>query len=118
MSLTINTKPYTPDSSSKDQSVYVGPLRSIAVLDNLVLGRVAPKPVKDFSGVGRSNAKLTRTLNLTGALTLMGDAIIQLGTSVPVGAADADVDALINDFAAYVASDDFKTLVKKQRISF
>jgi hypothetical protein len=59
-----------------------------------------PKATKEFSGIGRSRVKLSRTLPLTGALTSVGPLTIDVGINVPVGAASADVDEALADIAA------------------
>lgn len=118
MSLTINAKTYNPDSYQKDSVGYTGPAHTLSVKDYVRLLRVAPKPTATFSGVARADAKLTRTLPLTGALTPTHDAICGVNIGVPVGAVAADVDALCNDLGAWVASAAFKTFVKSQIINF
>lgn len=118
MSLTFNSKTFTADSFQQNAIGYVGPAKSVTMRDDVMLRRTAPKPTEVFSGVGRASAKITRTLALTNAKTLTGDAIIEANVSVPVGFTSADVDALVADFAAYVASAEFKTLVKTQKINF
>lgn len=118
MSLTINTKAFTADRYSPDAVGYVGPAHTLSVADDLQLSRVYPKPTTLFSGVGRVSAKLTRTLTLTGALSTSANAIVQINVSVPVGAASADVDALLNDMGSFLADADFKTLVKSLKVSY
>jgi hypothetical protein len=87
------------------------------VKDTIVMARTAPKPSATFSGVGRQQCKLTRTLTLTGALTPTGDGIISAETSIPVGAAAADIDTMCADFGTFVTSAGFKDLLKKQLIN-
>jgi hypothetical protein len=118
MSLTINAKTYTADSFQQNAVGYIGSLKTVSVKDDVVLRRTAPKATIAFSGVGRTSAKLTRTLTLTGAATLAGDAIGEFGVSVPVGYSSADVDALLNDMGAFIASASFKAHVKSQQINF
>lgn len=118
MSLTFNTKTYAADSYQQNSVGYIGAAKTTSVKDDFVLRRTAPKPTSVFSGVGRAIAKLTRTFNLTGALTPQGDAIVEVSVSVPVGYASADVDALLNDIGAYISGADFKTLVKTQKIAY
>lgn len=118
MSLTINAKTYTADSFQQSQVGYIGSAKTVSVKDDVALKRVNPKPTSIFSGVGRTTTKLTRTLTLTGALTPTGDAIIEVNVSVPVGYAGADVDSLLNDMGAFVASATMKTHVKSQQINF
>lgn len=118
MSLTINAKTYTSDSFQQNQVGYIGPGKTASVKDDVKLGRTAPKPTSVFSGVSRTDAKLTRTLTLTGALTPTGDAILDISVSVPVGYTAADVDSMLNDCGAFLASADFKTHVKTQKIAY
>lgn len=118
MSLTINAKTYTADSFQQNAVGYIGTAKTVSVKDDVVLRRTAPKATDVFSGVGRTSAKMTRTLTLTGAKTTAGDAILDISVSVPVGFASADVDTLLNDMGAYLASASFKTHVKSQQVSF
>lgn len=118
MSLTVNAKTYNSDSFQQNAVGYIGPLKTVSVKDDIVLKRVQPKPTPTFSGVGRTEAKLTRTLALTGALTPSGDGIVDINVSVPVGFTAADVDALLNDMGAYLASASFKSLVKSQQLVY
>lgn len=118
MSLTINAKTYTADSFQQNTVGYIGSLKTVTSKDDVALRRTAPKPTAVFSGVGRTSAKLTRTLTLTGALTPKGDGIVDISVSVPVGFTAADVDALLDDMGAFLASASFKAHVKTQQISF
>lgn len=118
MSLVINAKTYTADRFGSDNVGYIGTLKTVSVKDDVSLKRTAPKPVANLSGVGRTQAKLVRTLTLTGALTPAGDANVEVNVTVPVGFAAADVDAMLNDMGAFLASATFKSHVKTQQISF
>jgi hypothetical protein len=118
MSLTINAKTYTADSFASNSVGYIGSLKTVSVKDDVRLLRTAPKATAVFSGVGRTSAKLSRTLTLTGALTPQGDGIVEISVSVPVGYASADVDALLNDMGSFLASASFKSHVKSQQVNF
>lgn len=118
MSLSINAKTYTADSFQQNTVGYIGAAKTVSVKDDVVLQRTQPKSSVSFSGVGRTMAKMTRTLTLTGALTPTGDAILSVNVSVPVGYTAADVDALLNDMGAFVASASFKSHVKSQQVAF
>jgi len=118
MSLTINAKTYTADSYAVNAVGYIGSLKTVSVKDDVKLQRTAPKPTVTFSGIGRTQAKLSRTLTLTGALTPTGDGLVSIDVNVPVGFAGADVDALLNDMGAFLASASFKAHVKTQQVSF
>jgi hypothetical protein len=118
MSLTFNTKTYSANQYGSDSVGYNGPGHTVTAKDFLLLKRTAPKPTAVFSGVGRTTAKLSRTLALTGALTPKGDIIVEISVSAPVGVADADVDAALNDTGALLSGADFKTHVKQQKISY
>lgn len=118
MPLTINAKTYNADSFQQNSVGYIGSLKTVSVKDDVSLRRTGPKPTSVFSGVGRTQAKLTRTLTLTGALTPVGDSIVDIQVSVPVGYTAADVDSLLNDMGSFLASASFKAHVKSQQISF
>jgi len=117
MTLSINAKTYTGDSFQKDSVGYTGPSNTLSIKDYVKLSRVAPKPSVTFSGVARVEAKLTRTLTLTGALTPTWDAIFAVPVSIPVGAASADIDTMCADMGAWIASAAFKNLCKQQLIN-
>lgn len=118
MSLTFNAKTFNADSFGVNAVVYNGPAHTVSLKDDLALKRQAAKATATFSGLGRTQAKLSRTFSLTGALTSTGEGIISCDVAVPIGAASADIDAFINDFAALLALANFKTHVKSAQISF
>jgi hypothetical protein len=118
MSLTVNAVTYTADSFNKDSIGYIGPAKTVSVKDDVKLSRTAPKPTASFSGLGRTSAKITRTLALTAALTPTGDAIVEVLVAVPVGYTAANVDSILNDMGAFVASASFKTHVKSQQVAY
>ncbi|DAD50214.1 coat protein [ssRNA phage Gephyllon.3_7] len=118
MTVSVNAKVYSADSFQKDIVAYNGPAKTGSVKDDLRLSRVAPKPSATFSGLSRTEAKLTRTLNLTGSLTPTGDLICTISLAVPVGYTAADIDTALNDMGAFLASASFKTHVKTPQISF
>lgn len=118
MSLTFNTKTYSADSYGSNAVGYIGAAKTVTTKDDFILRRIAPSPVSNFSGVAKVTAKMTRTLTLTNALTPTSDGMVEIKVTVPVGAASADVDALLNDTGAYLSSASAKTLAKNQQISY
>lgn len=118
MTLTVNAKAYNADRVGLDSVGYNGPAHTLSVLDDIQLGRTAPKPVASFSGVGKSSARLARTVTLTGALTPSGQAVISVAISIPVGTAGADVDSLLNDMGSYLSSASAKLHAKNLQITF
>lgn len=118
MALTVNAKTYTADSYGNNVVGYFGPAKTVTVKDSIAMTRQLPSPTAVFSGVSRTSCKLTRTATLTGALTPTGDMFCRIEVMVPVGAAAADVDTLLNDMGAFLASATFKTHVKTPQISF
>jgi hypothetical protein len=118
MSLSVNAKTYAADSVGPNLVSYAGPAHTSSVDDKLSLGRTTAKPTTVFSGVVRSDGKLTRTLTLTGALTPNAKAILEIKTSIPVGAAAADIDSMLNDMGAFLASATYKDVVKKSAVNF
>jgi hypothetical protein len=118
MALTVNAKTYTGDGYSSNAVTYVGPAHTVSIADDIRMGRTAPKPTSVFSGVGRTSAKITRTFTLTGVLTPSAQAILEISVSVPVGAASADIDSILNDMGTFLGSATFKTHVKGLQIAF
>lgn len=118
MSLSINAKTYALYSAAPNLVGYSGPGHTSSAKDRCNLGRTVAKPTSVFSGVTRSDGKLVRTLTLTGALTPTGDAILEIKTSIPVGAASADIDAILDDMGAFLASATYKTVVKNSQINY
>jgi len=118
MTWTFNSKAFTADGQTANAVQYAGPAQTLSLKDQLRVARTAPKPTSTFSGVGRTQVKLVRTLTLTGALTPTHEGIIDLSMSMPVGFTGADVDAMVNDFAAAVAHANFKTIAKNLLITY
>lgn len=113
MPIVVNTKSYVRDVSASGSSVpYVGPANTVSIKDKMDLARVAPKATATFSGVARSEGKLTRTLVLTNAKSPTWDAIGKANITFPVGMANADMDTFLTDFATFVSSPEFKALAK------
>lgn len=103
MTITVNTKSYDLDSYlSKDAVRYAGPSSDFQTVDTIDLKRTAPKPTKDFAGVARSQLKLTRSMTMTDGSKF--SAIFDLQVSVPVGAAESDVDSIIADLASLLSA--------------
>jgi hypothetical protein len=109
---------YNADRYGLDTIGYSGPDNGVSVKDMYILGRVAPKPTTVFSGVGRSSIKFTRTMELGGSLTPIGDAILSTNFSIPVGADEAEVLALLAAYAAVLASANVQTLVTDLKITY
>lgn len=118
MSFTANAKTFTQNGGTATFSNFLGPAHTQSVLDDIRLGLTVAKPTTVFSGVGRFSIKLTRTCTLTGALTTVGNLIIDIGSSIPIGVAGADVDAALNDLGALLSSATGKTMFKNQQISW
>lgn len=118
MSIVFNTKTYSADSYAINSVGYIGAAKTASVKDDLLLSRSAPKPTDTFSGLSRTEAKLTRTFTLTGAKTTAEPAKVRILVEVPVGYASADVDTLLNDVGALLSGADFKTHVKSQKITY
>lgn len=116
MTMTVNTKAFNQDAQvGNDAMRYVGPANTFQVKDQILLSRTAPKPVGTFGGMARSREKLVRTLTLADGTK--SDATLDAYYNIPVGAADADVTALLADFAALAATSYTTDLVKKLDIN-
>lgn len=118
MPLTFNAKTYTADQYNGSNVVYLGPANTLTVKDLLRLARTAPKQTATYSGNSRTEAKMTKTFTLTGALTPTGDGICRQEWSLPVGVAAADVDAWCADISALIGSADFKTHLKTGKVAY
>lgn len=118
MALDVNSKAYPLDSTSGPNNVgYRGPLHTVSTKDTMRLLRVPPKAITTSSGKGRTNAKLTRTLTLTGAIEPVSDGSLELIGVIPVGAAQADVYAMIADMSAWLASAEGKAHIWSQIVN-
>lgn len=116
MTITVNTKAFNLDSfASKDKVVYQGPGHTVNVKDVLSLARVAPKPTATFAGVARAEAKFARTLTLADGTK--AEAIGTASFSIPVGAAQADVNALADDLGDLLISQNGLDLVWKSDVN-
>lgn len=102
MPITINTKEYKSYRTLADENRLAGPAHTLTTHDTIALRRVFPKPVKGFAGVARPGVKVVRTCTLANGD--VKDAILDLGSSLPVGMTSADVLALKSDLAAFLAS--------------
>lgn len=118
MSITFNTKTYQNNLFTPTSVAYIGPAKTVIVKDDLRLAMTLAKPTEVYSGMSRTQAKLTRSHTLTGAKTSSGDSFVEINVGVSVGTASADVDALLNDAGALLSGADFKTHVKSQKVNF
>lgn len=114
----FNTRTYTLDRyNSPDNVSYVGPANTISVKDILSLSRTFPKPVSDNRGVGKPYVKRTKTVVVNPTTGETKDLIVYFGGSVPVGTSDAEIDAVLADYAAWVNTADAKSLFKSLDIN-
>lgn len=118
MSLTFNTKTYTADSFQQNSVGYFGPAHTNTVKDDLALSRSPARATTVSSGVNRTKFKLVRTVTLTGAIQAQGELAVIIEVLDPVGTANADIDALLNDSGAWLAGADAKTHVKTTKINY
>lgn len=115
MSLTINAKTYNPHALERDVISYAGPNHTFSVKDLCTVKRQAPKPTATYRGNARETVKLTRTLTLDDSTK--ADALVNIEFSVPVGAANADVQALADDLGALLSSAVIDEIILKQDIN-
>lgn len=116
MSLTFNTKTYENDvARTPDIFRYTGPAHSMSSPDFLDLARTAPKASLNSAGVGKARSKLTRSA--TDGTDVVGEAIAETSFRLPVGMQESEQDALIADYRAWVATDQFAALVKEHDIN-
>lgn len=116
MSLTINTKTYTNDvARSADSYRYLGPSHTFSFKDYVDTYRTAPKPTATSDGQGKAEIKMTRTC--TDGTNNIGTAISSFSVSFPVGAATSELQAVIDDFAAWLATAAADDLLIDQQIN-
>lgn len=115
MSQTINTVVYNTFRTNPDSVVLASSSHTLSSTDTLQLSRVFPKPTKTDAGVARPRFKRVKTFTLGDGTKR--DGIIEVSGSIPVGAADADILALLDDVADGLALQDQKDLFTKLDIN-
>lgn len=105
---TVNTKNYSSYRLLPDSNVFAGPNNTVSVIDTCTFRRKFPVKTKDFAGVGRPGIKLVRTLTLADGSK--APAILDIGGSIPVGASNADILAILSDAEKLLALQDAKDL--------
>lgn len=117
MTITLNTLAYNQDAFVSPNKVsYVGPSNTFSAKDQLILGRVAPKPTATFDGVARSSVKRVKTVTL--ASGAKADAIVEVSASLPVGMTQADVNSLRDDVGDFLISADAGTLLWNHDLTY
>jgi hypothetical protein len=103
MSLTVNAKTYNNDvPRSPDIQRYLGPGHTLSANDIIDLGRTAPKPTDTYAGKGRARFKCTR--NATDGTDSLGDIIVDIAISIPVGTQSSEQDTIIADVSTWLAT--------------
>lgn len=108
MSITLNTKTYSSFRLQADSNQFNGPAATGSLKDEFIFRRKFPVPTATFAGVTRPGIKFTRTLTLTDSSKV--PMVLDISGSVPVGATNADILAVLADAAALLASQDAKDL--------
>lgn len=115
MALTINAKTYSNDvSRSSDIMRYLGPGHNLSANDFVDLGRTAAKPTADYAGKGRTRFKLTRAA--TNGTDALGDIIVDLAISIPVGTQESEQDAILADVGAWIVTAAGESFFQDQKI--
>lgn len=115
MSITVNLDTYSFDSQrSPDHLQYNGPDSTLSVVDRLAVKRTPPKPSGDFLGQGKASVKLTRTVTVG---TDTGTGILEISSSLPVGGTVAQMEAMIDDLAVWLATASAKSALIDQDIN-
>lgn len=97
MALTVSTKAYNQDRIQPDTILYTGPANTMSVQDAIELKRAYPKPVGEFGGMARPGFRLVRTVVLNSDPSTTALMSLTISGAIPVGAAGADIDALLAD---------------------
>lgn len=113
----INTRTYGIDRIQPDAVSYTGPAHTITLKDRFEMKRVYPKASGLFLGVAKPAAKLTKTVTVNAVSGATADSIFNISGSIPVGMTSADIDAMLADAAAFLASNDAKALFKSLDIN-
>jgi hypothetical protein len=117
MPITLNTVDFSQDSFQNPNKVsYTSSGNSFTEKDSLSLGRTAPKPTSTFRGVAKSEVKRTKTMTLDDST--LWDAIVTVNIALPVGIAEADATALLNDVGDFLISADATTLAYNHDITY
>jgi len=100
MSLLVNATTYNYDTNrSPDIARYKSGTHSYSAVDYIDLKRTEPK---SLTGVGKGSIKVTR--NVTDGTLSLGNGILEISTSFPVGAQESQLQAIIDDMAALLAT--------------
>lgn len=116
MALTVNLDTYERDTERSPNHVrYTGPDANLSTKDHVDMKRTPPKPTSTYAGQARGSFKLTRTF--TDGTDPVGDGLIEISCSFPVGSAAAEQAAMIDDAAAWLATASADDLYSKQDIN-
>lgn len=115
MSVTLNTKLFSAFRTQADSNQLAGPSNTASAKETLTLRRQFPKPSGTNLGVARPGIKFVKTLTLADGSKK--DMILDLSSSVPVGAVDADVLLVWDDFYDFCGLQNAKDLVTKLQIN-
>lgn len=119
MTITVNAKTYNNDvARGNDGYRYLhSTLHTASHPDMVDLYRVAAPDGVDGTTKYKGKMKLTRGCT-NGVTELAEDMIIHVDMSVPTTCASAEIDAVLADVGAFIASATFKSTVKSQIINF
>lgn len=116
MSLVFAAKTYVQDvARGPDILRYLGPAHTLSANDYVDLTRIAPKPTSDYAGKGRSRLKLTR--GSTDGTARLGDVIVDLTISIPVGTQESEMDAVLADLASFLGTANAESFFQDQKLS-
>lgn len=117
MALTVNAKTYNNDvPRSPDIMRYHGPGHSLSSNDYIDLARTAPKPTATYAGKGRTRFKLTR--KATDGTSNLGDIIVDLTISTPVGTQESEQDSILADLGAWIVTANAESFFQDTKIIF
>lgn len=116
MTITVNAQSYELDSFRSVNSVrYSGPAHTLSVKDYLDAKRTPATPTATYAGQAKASCKLTRTL--TDGTDPVGDGIVEISVSFPVGSAAAQQATMITDMATWAATASADDLLSNQDIN-
>lgn len=117
MALTVNTVSYSDDGSSGiDHQRYSSASHTGGDNNDYIdVKRSRSNPTADFAGVLRGSVKLTRSV--TDGTDTLGNAIVEIKTSIPVGTATAEAQDLLDDLGAWLATAEADNVIISQKIN-
>jgi len=117
MSLTLDAKTYNNDvARTSDIYRYLGPAHTASFNDMVDLYRTAAGDNANGLAKSKGRFKLSRSAT-DGTDQLLTDLVVDINVSIPADCVGTEIDSVVDDVAAYMATTAFKNLVKSHIIN-